>query len=82
MLLFLQRVLILSEKYHLLLPSFTPPRVWAANSMDYVKTINERTVFLATEGQVVGYSMALYRIYKCHSIRSSIIGMNKGFFYL
>jgi len=29
--------------------SFTPPRIWVTNIMDYVKMINERTVFLAKD---------------------------------
>jgi hypothetical protein len=35
--------------YRLSLPSFTTPRIWVANIMDYVKMINERTVFLAKD---------------------------------
>jgi hypothetical protein len=40
--------------YRLSLPSFTPPRIWVANVMDYVKMINERTVFLAKDRPKIG----------------------------
>jgi hypothetical protein len=47
--------------------------------MGCVKTINDQTVFLATDRPSFGYNMALSRNYKCRSIRSSITGISKVF---
>ena len=37
------RELILSDNYHLSLPTATPPHVWAVSCMGYVNMINKLT---------------------------------------